>query len=158
MKRNILIILSLFLIAFASCKKEAKFDAAAQAAKDETAIQAYLTANPNISATKDANGVYYQVLTEGTGANPTASSIVTVNYIGKLLNGPQFDARTGFTSGIAPTSNIIEGWKSGLLHIKTGGRILLIIPSALGFGNSDNGSIPANSVLVFTIDLLSINN
>jgi FKBP-type peptidyl-prolyl cis-trans isomerase FkpA len=153
-KKHILI-LSLFLIAFASCKKEATFDAAAQAAKDETAIQAYLAANPNISATKDANGVYYQVITEGTGANPTSSSTVTVNYIGKLLNGPQFDARTGYRT---PLTGVIPGWTYGIPHVKAGGRILLIIPSALAYGNPGKDSIPPNTVLVFTIDLLSINN
>jgi FKBP-type peptidyl-prolyl cis-trans isomerase len=155
MKRHILIILSLFLITFASCKKAATFDAAAQAAKDETAIQAYLAANPNISATKDANGVYYQVLTEGTGANPTSSNIVTVNYIGKLLNGSQFDAGTGFRTYL---TSVIKGWTYGVPHVKAGGRILLIIPSALAYGNPGQGSIPPNTVLVFTIDLLSINN
>jgi FKBP-type peptidyl-prolyl cis-trans isomerase len=154
MKKHILI-LSIFLIAFASCKKAATFDAAAQAAKDETAIQAYLAANPNISATKDANGVYYQVLTPGSGANPTSSNTVTVNYVGKLLNGTQFDAGTGFKTALTA---VIPGWTYGVPHVKAGGRILLIIPSALGYGNPGQGSIPPNTVLVFTIDLLSINN
>jgi FKBP-type peptidyl-prolyl cis-trans isomerase FkpA len=153
--KNYILILSLFLIAFTSCKKEAKFDAAAQAAKDETAIQAYLAANPNISATKDANGVYYQVITEGTGANPTSSNTVTVNYVGKLLNGTQFDAGTGFRTALTA---VIPGWTYGVPHVKVGGRVLLIIPSALAYGNPGQGSIPPNTVLVFTIDLLSINN
>jgi FKBP-type peptidyl-prolyl cis-trans isomerase FkpA len=154
MKKHILI-LSLFLIAFTSCKKSTTFDATAQATKDEAAIQAYLAANPNISATKDANGVYYQVITEGTGANPTTNNIVTVNYVGKLLNGTQFDAHAGFRTYL---TSVINGWTFGIPHVKAGGRILLIIPSALAYGNSGQGSIPPNSVLVFTIDLLSINN
>ena len=151
MKKYILI-LSLVLAGFSSCKKDS-FDASAQAAKDEAAIQAYLTANPSIKATKDPSGVYYQVLTEGTGANPTSNSVVTVNYVGKLLSGSQFDSGA-FTTGLAASSSVIAGWKTGLLHAKTGGRILLIIPSALAYGNSAQGSIPANSVLVFTIDLI----
>ncbi|RYU87926.1 peptidylprolyl isomerase [Mucilaginibacter terrigena] len=156
MKKHFLI-LSLFLFAFASCKKdEAPFDAAAQAAKDETAIQAFLTANPGIDATKDASGVYYQVITEGTGSYPTASQTVTVNYVGKLLNGAQFDAGTGLTVNLS--GSIIKGWKTGLLHGKVGGRMLLIVPSALAYGNSSPGEkVPANSVLVFTIDILGIN-
>lgn len=154
MKKHIAI-LSLFLIAFASCKKTATFDASAQAAKDDTAIKAYLAANPNISATKDDKGIYYQVLTEGTGANPTPASNVTVNYIGKLLNGQQFDAHSGFST---PLTAVIPGWTYGIPHVKAGGRILLIIPSGLAYGNSGQGSIPPNTVLVFTVDLLSINN
>jgi FKBP-type peptidyl-prolyl cis-trans isomerase FkpA len=156
MKKHLLL-LTLVIAIFASCKKEAKFDATAQAAKDETAIQAYLAANPSIHATKDPSGVYYSNVTDGTGANPKASSIVTVNYVGKLLNDAQFDAGTGFAANLS--GNIIEGWKSGLLHGKAGGRILLIIPSGLAYGNtSPSSKVPENSVLIFTIDVLSINN
>ena len=154
MKKHFLL-LSLFLAVFASCKKDSKFDTNAQAAKDETAIQAYLTANPGINATKDANGVYYQIITEGTGANPTATSTVTVNYVGKLLDGTQFDAGTGLAANLQ--GGIIKGWKTGLLHGKVNGRLLLIIPSGLAYGNtSPSAKVPANSVLVFTIDILSI--
>jgi FKBP-type peptidyl-prolyl cis-trans isomerase FkpA len=156
MKKHFLL-LSLFLAVFASsCKKDKdNFDAAAQAAKDETAIQAYLAANPSIDATKDASGVYYQVITEGTGANPTATSTVTVNYVGKLLAGTQFDAGTGFAANLK--GSIINGWKTGLLHGKVNGRLLLIIPSGLAYGNtSPSAKVPANSVLVFTVDVLSI--
>ena len=154
MKKHFLL-LSLFLAVFASCKKDSKFDANAQAAKDETAIQAYLAANPGINATKDANGIYYQVITEGTGANPTATSTVTVNYVGKLLDGSQFDAGTGLAANLQ--GGIIKGWKTGLLHGKINGRLLLIIPSGLAYGNtSPSAKVPANSVLVFTIDILSI--
>ena len=154
MKKYILI-LSLIVAAFSSCKKDDNFDANAQATKDEADIQAYLKANPSINATKDANGVYYQVISEGTGANPNANSTVTVNYIGKLLDGSQFDAGTGFRSAL---SSVVKGWQFGVPHVKAGGRILLIIPSALGYGNTSPGAgIPKNSVLVFTIDLLSIN-
>ncbi|QHS54902.1 hypothetical protein GWR56_04820 [Mucilaginibacter sp. 14171R-50] len=155
MKKHLLI-LSLVFLAFASCKKdEAPFDASAQAAKDETAIQAYLSAHADINATKDANGVYYQVITEGNGAAATATSTVTVNYIGKLLDGTQFDTGTGLA--VKLSDNIIKGWKLGLLHAKTGGRILLIVPSALAYGNKASGlKIPANAVLVFTIDILGI--
>lgn len=154
MKKYILT-LSLFLVAFASCKKEATFDAAAQATKDDAIIQAYLTANPSIKATKDENGVYYQVITEGNGANPTSANIVTVNYVGKLLDGTQFDTGTGFRTYL---TSVIKGWTYGVPHVKAGGRILLIIPSGLAYGNNGSGAIPPNTVLQFTIDVLSINN
>jgi FKBP-type peptidyl-prolyl cis-trans isomerase FkpA len=156
MKKHILI-LSLLLAVFASCKKDkAPFDAAAQAVKDEAAIQAYLAANPNIHATKDDKGVYYQIITEGTGSNPKATNTVTVNYVGKLLNGSEFDSGSGLT--VSLSGNVIAGWKSGLLHSKVGSRILLIIPSGLAYGNSSpSPKIPANSVLAFTIDVLGVN-
>jgi len=154
--KNLLILCSILVLGLSACKSDntEPFDAAKQAAADEASIQAYIKAN-NINATKDAAGVYYQVITPGTGAYPTASSTVTVNYTGKLLNGTSFDTGT-FTTGLAPTSNVIAGWKSGLTHINTGGRILLLIPSALGYGNNATGPIPENSVLVFSIDLTGI--
>jgi FKBP-type peptidyl-prolyl cis-trans isomerase len=154
MKQYILLLSSLFLL-FTACKKEAKFDAAKQAATDDAAIQAYIKTN-NITATKDAYGLYYQVITEGTGTNPTASSSVTVNYTGKLLNGTVFDS--GTINGMS-LSKLIKGWAIGVPHIKPGGRILLLVPSALGYGNSSPGAgIPANSVMIFTVDLTGFTN
>lgn len=149
-------LLLLFLIpaAFSSCKKDS-FDPAKQAAADDAAIQAYIKAN-NITATKDPSGIYYEVVTPGTDNNyPTINSTVTVNYTGKLLNGTVFDSATGFQT---PLSNVVKGWQIGIPHISTGGRILLLIPSALGYGNQAEGSIPKNSVLIFTIDLLGFSN
>ena len=153
MKKYILIF-SLVIIGFSSCKKDTPFDAAKQAAADDTAIQAYITAN-SITATKDPSGVYYQVLTPGTGNYPTVNSLITVNYTGKLLNGTVFDSGS-INSQVL--TGLIKGWQYGIPHINTGGRLLLLVPSALGYGNSANGSIPANSVLVFTIDLTGFSN
>ena len=90
--KRILLVLSLVIIGFSACKKEKTGSASEQAAIDDKAIQAYLAANPGITATKDASGVYYQVITAGTGNFPTATSTVSVNYVGKLLSGCQFDA------------------------------------------------------------------
>lgn len=162
MKKYLAIIL-LVTIAFSSCSKKdsAPFDPVAQAAADDASIKAYLTAHPNITATKDPSGLYYQVITQGTGANASASSTVTVNYTGTLLDGTQFDTTTGrgsFTSALTINGSpqVIQGWVIGVPFVKSGGRILLIIPSALGYGNSAAGSIPANSVLLFTIDVLGV--
>lgn len=149
------LLLTLITVAITSCKKSSSFDPAQQAAKDDAAIKAYITAN-NIVAIKDPSGLYYSVITPGTGAYPTASSTVNVNYTGKLLDGTVF----------APTANLVQslsalipGWQVGIPHINTGGRILLLIPSALGYGNNSPGaSIPANSVLIFTIDLIGFSN
>jgi FKBP-type peptidyl-prolyl cis-trans isomerase FkpA len=153
MKKYILL-LTLFIATLSSCKKDAPFDPVKQAATDDAAIQAYIKAN-NITATKDTSGLYYQVIAAGTGVYPTINSLVTINYSGKLLNG------TVFGSGAItnnPLSGFIDGWKIGIPHINTGGRLLLLIPSALGYGNRANGSIPANSVLIFTVDLIGFNN
>lgn len=151
--KKYLLLLAILVTVFSSCSKDS-FDPAKQATKDDAAIQAYISAN-GITATKDPSGVYYQVITPGTGTYPTASSLITVNYTGKLLNGTVFDSGTLHSVAL---NTMIPGWIYGLPHINTGGRILLLIPSALGYGNSTQGSIPANSVLVFTVDLTGFSN
>jgi len=148
------LLFSLIIIGISSCTKSepAAVSASQQAAIDNSLIQSYIKAN-NITATEDASGVYYSIITAGTGANPAISSTVTVSYTGKLLNGTVFDSSPSLT---APLSGLILGWQYGLPYINTGGTILLLIPSALGYGTtSPSASIPANSVLVFTITLTS---
>jgi FKBP-type peptidyl-prolyl cis-trans isomerase len=153
MKRYILL-LSLLIIGISSCKKETPFDPAKQAIADEASIQAYIKAH-NVTATKGASGIYYQVITPGTGPYPTANSLITVNYTGKLIDGTTFDSGSINNSAL---SGFIPGWIIGIPYINTGGRLLLLVPSALGYGNRVNGSIPANSVLVFTVDLTGFTN
>ncbi len=163
MKKSLLL-LFVAIIGISSCKKNNDdtsaadaATAAAQAKTDDAAIQAYLTANNITTATKDASGLYYQVITPGQGNYPTASSVVTVNYTGTLLDGTVFDTGKSFQTGLAASSNIIQGWKIGVPHINLGGRIKLFIPSALGYGTTAQAKIPANSVLIFTVDLIGLN-
>jgi FKBP-type peptidyl-prolyl cis-trans isomerase len=150
-------ILLLFLfpaVILVSCKKDS-FNATQQAATDDAAIQAYIKANNITDAVKDPSGLYYEVITPGTGAYPNINSTITVNSTGKLLNGTVFDTETGL---VVSLSGVVKGWQIGIPHINTGGRILLMVPSALGYGNTANGSIPKNSVLIFTVDLLGFSN
>lgn len=134
-----------------SCSKD-NYDAEKQAAKDDALIVEFIAKN-NIPAVKHSTGLYYQIITPGTGATVTAASTVGVNYEGKLLNGNQFDKSTSIVT--FPLSQVIPGWTIGVPLVKVGGRIRLIIPSTLGYANrSPSSSIPQNSVLDFTIDLL----
>ncbi|RFZ81382.1 hypothetical protein DYU05_19050 [Mucilaginibacter terrenus] len=149
--KKVLFILSFVIVGLSACKKDKTISASEQAAIDDAAIQTYLAANPSINATKDPSGVYYQVLTEGNGTNPTLSSTVTVNYVGKLLDGTQFESGN-ITYAL---TSLIKGWQFGVPHVKSGGRILLIIPSGLAYGPNGSGKIPGNANLIFTIDLLS---
>jgi FKBP-type peptidyl-prolyl cis-trans isomerase FkpA len=152
MKKNLLLLL--LIIAVSSCKKDA-FNPAKQAATDDSLIQAYISTN-KINATKDPSGLYYSIITPGTGAYPTVNSTVSVDYTGKLLDGSVFAPPDHTLNSLG---SFIQGWQIGVPHINSGGRILLIIPSALGYGNSSPGAgVPKNAVLVFTIDLLSFNN
>ncbi|WP_345950114.1 FKBP-type peptidyl-prolyl cis-trans isomerase [Mucilaginibacter sp. PAMB04274] len=140
-----------FVLAACSKKEDVNY-AEQQAAFDEAQIKSYINDN-KIVATRDPSGVYYSVLTPGTGAYPTATSTVNVNYTGKFTDGTTFDSGN-FTTVV--NGNVIEGWKIGLQKINTNGRLLLMVPSALAYGPQGRGTIPANKVLVFTIDMLSI--
>lgn len=100
-------------------------------------------------------------LIKGTGpAVTSASQTVTVAYVGKVYKtGKVFDAswdHPGKAPLTDPLSNLIPGWQKGLIGMKVGGRRELIIPPSQGYGSTAQAKIPANSTLVFVIDLHSI--
>jgi peptidylprolyl isomerase len=97
-------------------------------------------------------------LVKGTGATVQAGDTVTVNYVGALwTNGKVFDAswkrHQTFTT---PLSGVIPGWQKGMVGMKVGGRRELIIPPSLGYKNQAQPGIPANSTLIFVVDLLKV--
>ncbi len=128
-------------------------DPAVQAKADDEAIAVYLAAHTSITATKDPSGLYYQILEPGTGAAITATSALVVNYVGKDIKDVQFETRDNAAYSL---TQLIPGWQIGLPKIKNGGKILLIIPSGLAYGPYANGSIPPNSVVIFTVTVKSV--
>ncbi|MBO8135718.1 MULTISPECIES: FKBP-type peptidyl-prolyl cis-trans isomerase [Dickeya] len=106
---------------------------------------------------KTESGLLYQVEKEGTGAAPKDSDTVVVNYKGSLVDGSEFD--NSYKRG-EPLSfrldGVIPGWTEGLKHVKKGGKIKLVIPPALAYGEAGVPGIPANSTLVFEVELLDI--
>lgn len=156
--KKYLLLFCLFIFALTSCKKSATtapFDAAAQAATDEAAIQTYLKANPSITATKDASGLYYQILDPGTGDHPTATSNVSVGYTTSELDSTVLKT---ISSSYLSLGSHIQAWKVGLPLIGKGGTILMIVPSALGYGNENYDNIPANTVIIYKVTLQGFNN
>ncbi len=99
--------------------------------------------------------------TVGTGAVAEPGDTVTVNYVGSLTNGTVFDASanhgtTGFTFQLG-AGQVIKGWDEGIVGMKVGGKRKLVIPAALAYGaQSPAPSIPANSTLVFEVELLKV--
>ncbi len=104
-----------------------------------------------------ATGLKYKILSQGTGAAPKTGDKVTVHYIGKLLNGTEFDASyshgDSFTFAVGQ-QQVIPGWDEGLMLMKEGGKAVFFIPAKLGYGEQAAGKIPANSELAFYIDLI----
>lgn len=97
----------------------------------------------------------------GTGAVAAAGDSVTVNYVGALTNGTVFDAsanhgKDGFTFTLG-AGQVIKGWDQGVAGMKEGGKRLLAIPAALAYGDRAVGNvIPANSDLIFEVELLKV--
>ena len=99
----------------------------------------------------------------GTGAVATTGDSVTVNYVGALTNGTVFDASAnhqetanGFTFNLG-AGQVIKGWDQGIVGMKEGGKRTLIIPASLAYGPQAVGDIiPANSALVFQVELLKV--
>lgn len=121
--------------------------------KNDIDIQTYISEN-NINAQKTNSGLYYIITEEGTGNTPTIDNNITVDYKGYFTYGDVFDEREQITLDI---KNLILGWQEGLTYFKEGGKGTLIIPAHLGYGNNGFASIPSGSVIIYDVNLISIN-
>lgn len=104
------------------------------------------------------SGLQYEVMTEGTGAKPTADNTVTCHYHGTLIDGTMFDSsvKRG-TPASFPLNAVIKGWTEGLQLMGVGSKWRFFIPPHLGYGDRQVGpTIGPNSTLVFEVELLGI--
>ena len=158
--KKIFLLFGFLTILFSACNKN-RNNASLQATIDDEKIQKYIAANHIDSVIKDPSGLYYKIITVNPGPHPTATDTVQVSYTGRLLNGSVFDTESAY---IADMPDVVKGWQIGIPHVGVNGstpygRIRLFIPSALGYGTTEEpGSstgvtIPANAVLDFTIDV-----
>lgn len=152
MKNKFVFILSFLLIALAACEDDIK-SYEEQLEIDVDKIEKYLSEN-DLTAESTESGLHYIIEVEGTGAQPTINSKVNVTYTGKFLNGEVFDSGTLEYELIL----FIAGWQEGIPLMHSGGKAKLFIPSGLGYGTSARSSIPANSVLIFDIELHGFTN
>ena len=118
---------------------------------DEVTALKRVIDNQKISATLDKRGFYYQIQSPGSGSKPTICSTVTVNYSGTLTDGKTFDSGSGVRFGL---SQLIVGWQEGIPLVAPGGSITLYLPPSLAYGSQEQAGIPANSILIFRIDLV----
>ncbi|WP_168075762.1 FKBP-type peptidyl-prolyl cis-trans isomerase [Caulobacter sp. SSI4214] len=105
-------------------------------------------------------GLQYKVVREGPpgGQHPTPADEVKVHYEGKLLDGTVFDS--SYERGVPavfPLDGLVPAWVIALQRMKAGDEWILYVPPALGYGAEDKGPIPANSVMIFKIELLGVN-
>ncbi len=155
----------------AAQQKAQEAQAAQQAAQEEAAATA---AADNIEAGKafieglkddegvqsTESGLYYKIITAGGETKPTLSDKVLVHYKGTRIDGTQFDSSYDRGEPVTfPLNGVVKGFGEGLTKIGAGGKIILYIPSELGYGNSPRpgGVIQPGDTLVFECELIEIN-
>ncbi len=120
----------------------------------------FLAANAQQQGVKStASGLQYKVLTKGNGTlHPSAASNVTVHYHGTLIDGSVFDSSVERGESISFVLNqTIAGWQEGVQLMVEGDKFRFYIPSELAYGDRNVGAIPAGSLLIFDVELISIN-
>ena len=147
--------------------EQQKRDIARKTAKqkkiDKKRLHKYFAKN-NIKASKTESGLYYTIGKQGVGETAKAGQMVSVNYTGRLITGSVFDSNTDpafkhkepykFELG---TGKVIKGWDEGLQLLNKGAKGVLYIPAHLAYGSQDRSpSIPANSILVFDVEMVDI--
>lgn len=153
----------------ADYQKNLEKEMKAQESKDETAIQNYLKKN-NLQAQKSSGGLYYVITQPGSGENAKAGKEVSMKYTGRLIDGTTFDSNvdpkfehTQPFSFVLGGHQVIRGWDEGITLLNKGAKAIFIIPSGMAYGqqslpgNEKNPKgIPANSPLVFDVELIDI--
>jgi FKBP-type peptidyl-prolyl cis-trans isomerase FkpA len=135
--------------------------AQSQKVADNNLINEYVAKN-HLNGKKTSSGLYYVITKKGTGEKAKFGKKVSMNYLGKFLDGKKFDANVddnfnathpfAFTLG---TGQVIRGWDEGVQLLNVGDRATLILPSDIAYGARGVGPIPPNTVLVFDVELVS---
>lgn len=138
--------------------QERQAAASAESSNERAEQQAYIEAYIADGGEVTDSGLAYRILEEGDGDRPGARDTVEVHYEGRLTNGDIFDSshQRGETATF-PLNRVIPGWTEGLQLIAPGGRIELVIPAELGYG--DRGAppnIPGGATLIFEVELIDV--
>lgn len=129
----------------------------AEAARKENAKWLEENKKSDSEIKETPSGLQYKIITAGTGELPKAESTVKVHYTGKLTNGKVFDSSINRGEPATfPVGAVIRGWTEALQMMPVGSKWELYIPSDLAYGARDMGDIPANSILIFEVELLEI--
>ena len=140
-------------------RKVREAEKAAKAAVAKAEGEKFLKQNAKKKGVKTLpSGLQYKVVKEGNGPIPTKDQTVTVKYEGTLIDGTVFDSsykRNPQTTDFKP-SQVIKGWTEALTMMPVGSEWELYIPENLAYGDRAQGKIPANSTLIFKVELVSI--
>jgi FKBP-type peptidyl-prolyl cis-trans isomerase len=151
------LLLPVIIYSFYGCNKASTCTPVAPSA-EATMILTFANAQ-GMMVQGHSSGIYYEILDPGTGDTPTADSKISVTYKTTLLdgsiNGDVVEEVTTPTE-LVVLNQFIEGWKIGVPLIQEGGRIKMIVPSALIFGCQPHNGLPGNAVLYYDIRLITV--
>ncbi len=146
----VLPLLLAFAFAFLGCESD---DPDKIAERDRKKLLNYIEEN-ELDAIEHPSGLFYVMEREGSGSvNPDMTSLIYIRYAGRLLDGTVFDSSNGTQIRLSGT---IRGWQIGIPLFREGGKGMLLVPSALGYGTWAQWGIPRNSCLIFEFELLGI--
>ena len=138
---------------------KAQAEASKKGSENKTKGEKFLAENKGKAGVKTtASGLQYQVISEGSGPKPTASSTVKVHYTGKLIDGTTFDSSVDRGEPVEfPLNGVIKGWTEGVQLMSKGAKYKFFIPADLAYGDRGAGNaIGPNETLVFDVELLDI--
>jgi FKBP-type peptidyl-prolyl cis-trans isomerase FkpA len=119
----------------------------------DTQIEAYLKKN-NKACERSSSGLYYNIIEQGEGREIKYGDRIAFTYKGELLDGTVFDKRTKpieFDVDI-----LIAAWKEAMLMLNEGGKAYIVAPPHLGYGTHELSDIPANSIIVYTLEVVKV--
>lgn len=161
MKRVLLASVSLVFLLLAGCgRKEAEAPAQPEKSVAEERRERWfgpqIAADPGIRWRDSGLGI--KMLTEGDGPLPQRTDKVRVHYVGRLVDGTEFDS--SYARGKPNdfrVQDLITGWAAAMTVVRVGGKAVFYIPPHLGYGGLRAGKIPPNSSLIFEVELLAVN-
>jgi FKBP-type peptidyl-prolyl cis-trans isomerase FkpA len=154
-----LIAIICFITVFFSCNKQLSdvTDCTNKTIYADTAALLKYAKDSSIHVSWDSSGLYYQILDSGNSNKPVFSSSITVNYVGRLMSGVVFDSASNSNLNGFGLYKLLTGWQIGLPKIGVGGHMILLIPSANGYGCTGYGPVPGDAPLYFDVKLLQVN-
>lgn len=125
----------------------------------EETVKNYAAGDLDDKIKTTASGLKYQIIEEGTGEQAVAGKNIDVHYYGVLTDGTRFDdsfSKQRVFSFPLGQGRVIKGWDEGFALLKEGTKAILYIPAELAYGAADRGTIPANSELIFYVEMLDV--
>ena len=158
-----LLLVAVIGVFVASCMNEGEEYVPPTKAEEMSLLNEYLDTltNRGLDIDTTALGVYYVIDSVGNGTFPAYGDTCVVKYVGSFISGTIFDAsayhnEAGTFTFELGVDGMIDGWTDGVQLIDEGGKAYLIVPSEFGYGSNGYSSIPPNTTLVFSIEMVEI--